>query len=349
MYRPPSGNIQLFQDIMTEFMEQAALYGDFEMFLIGDFNIDLADLENVNASSLVENLQQKIKNPTRHAKNKNSSLIHHIYTNSEHAHESGCITLNISDHDLVYVIWKKDKPTKVQLSFRGRSYRHYDREQFQDNLANLDWQSLYVCNDIDQAWNIMLEKIRYEIELMCPLKNIKINKQKDPWITNEILELINDKNDLLAGAKCSKLVEDWDNAQTARNLVSSMIKEAKRDYLTNEIGNNHDPNKFWNRLHSMFPDKPTSGKINLKNSNTNEMLKENDIPDYANTFFTSVGSNIICDTGFDIRNWSYEGIKLPQTFVLREVEIEKVLYEIKNIKATKPSVIDHNMTLYDLS
>ena len=80
-----------------------------------------------------------------------------------------------------------------------------------------------------------------------------------------------------------------------------MVKEAKRDYFINEIGNDHEPAKFWSRLHSMFPDKPTTGKINLL-----EMLDESEWPDYANTFFsfTSIGTNITQDTGFDVNNWS---------------------------------------------
>ena len=46
--------------------------------------------------------------------------------------ESGNLTLNISDHDLVYIIRKKGKVEYRKLSFTGRSYRTYDRELFQE-------------------------------------------------------------------------------------------------------------------------------------------------------------------------------------------------------------------------
>ena len=52
---------------------------------------------------------------------------------------------------------------------------------------------------------------------MCPLKRYKVAQAKDPWITNEILEMIKDKDRLLRKAKKCKLAADWENAKLARN------------------------------------------------------------------------------------------------------------------------------------
>ena len=49
------------------------------------------------------------------------------------------------------------------------------------------------------AWHIILNNIRQAIDTVCPLKEFKINKLKDEWITNEILEL-KDKDGALARA-----------------------------------------------------------------------------------------------------------------------------------------------------
>ena len=315
-----------------------------ETFVMGDFNIDLSNLQDPNAISVVENLQnhgylQKIVETTRHAKNNRPTLIDHIYTISEHVLEASNVSLNISDHDLVYVIRKKAKTEKVKLSFKGRSYRHYDKDLFQANLINRNWELFYSYDNADLAWNSLLEAITQEIDELCPIRDIKIKKKKDPWITNELLELINDKNDLILEAKKKQTPECWDNARIARNLVASMVKDAKRDYLTSEIENDQDPGKFWKRLHSIFPDKPCSGKINLIDPANGEMMEEQRIPDYSNDFFTSIGLNIIQETGFDIREWSYKGTVLPPTYSLWVVQIEEVISEIKSLKISKPSGI----------
>ena len=65
----------------------------------------------------------------------------------------------------------------------------------------------------------MLDIIEESIESFCPTKEIKIKKLKEEWVTQELLEFINDKDDLLRLAKRTNNNEDWNTARIARNLV----------------------------------------------------------------------------------------------------------------------------------
>ena len=148
---------------------------------MGDFNIDISDMENPNAVQLTENLLhlglfQMITSPTRHSKNNFSTMIDHIYTDSKCIKEAGNVTLNVSDHDLIYIIRKKEKVVQTKATFIGLSYRNYDREIFQDILTNSDWNDFYNVEGVDQAWSYFQGIIQNEIDLMCPLKNIRIKK-----------------------------------------------------------------------------------------------------------------------------------------------------------------------------
>ena len=42
------------------------------------------------------------------------------------------------------------------------------------------------------------------IDNICPLKKYKVAQAKEPWVTNEILEMIKDKDRLLRRAKNNK-------------------------------------------------------------------------------------------------------------------------------------------------
>ena len=134
------------------------------------------------------------------------------------------------------------------------------------------------------------------------------------------------------------------------NKYDIIISMLGSEDLFNRHTNRHispkydDPTKFWKRLHSLFPDKPVHGKINLINPLNDDMMDERSIPDYANSFFTSIGSNIIQETGFEIDDWTYEGVEFPGNFELNEVAIESVLLEIKNLKIVKPSGIENIST-----
>ena len=47
----------------------------------------------------------------------------------------------------------------------------------------------------------MLDIIEDSLESLCPIKVIKIKKLKKKWLLQELLELMNDKDDLLRLAK----------------------------------------------------------------------------------------------------------------------------------------------------
>ena len=115
IYRPPTGNFQSFLESMHGALESVTLQDNLEIFIMGDFYIDLIEPLNQTASILLDVFQglgfsQKNSDPTRHAKNNCSSLIDHIYTNSQCISDYGIVTMNVSDHDLVYIIRKNQSP-----------------------------------------------------------------------------------------------------------------------------------------------------------------------------------------------------------------------------------------------
>ena len=74
----------------------------------------------------------------------------------------------------------------------------------------------------------MLDIVEESIEFFCPTKEIKIKKLKEKWVTQELLEFINDKDDLLRLAKRTNNIDDWNTARIARNLVAGMVRNAKK-------------------------------------------------------------------------------------------------------------------------
>ena len=73
--------------------------------------------------------------------------------------------------------------------------------RFQNQIANSDWGEFVNTPSADDAWEILINIISKTIEKMCPLKVIKINKLKEEWISQELLEQIKLKDELLTIAK----------------------------------------------------------------------------------------------------------------------------------------------------
>ena len=125
---------------------------------------------------------------------------------------------------MIYVTRKHVKKNKASTSFTGRSYLNYNEDLFISGLLEIDWMNFYTLDEPEIAWNLMKENIFSVIDVMCPNKKYNIKQVKDPWITNEILEAIHDKDRLLSRAKHSNDTNDWTIAKRRRNEVKNLIK-----------------------------------------------------------------------------------------------------------------------------
>ena len=66
--------------------------------------------------------------------------------------------------------------------------------------------------------------VEENINIMCPIKYIKITTNSPPWITQEVIEAINYRNCLFRQAKQTRDPNDLRAANAAGNRISKMIR-----------------------------------------------------------------------------------------------------------------------------
>ena len=106
IYRPPDGNIKEFKDYIEAALSSLDLT-KFDVFLMGDFNLDYIDnkLPGVKDLKLLfkqHGFSQFIKSPTRYSAVKNACL-DLICSNSDHIMNAQVCDVNISDHEMVII------------------------------------------------------------------------------------------------------------------------------------------------------------------------------------------------------------------------------------------------------
>ena len=141
------------------------------------------------------------------------SCIDNIYSNSDVIRNSGTLDWNFSDHQAVFVNRKKTFEKLSKKKFKGRSYKNYNKETFQDILRNFSWNEFFIEEDPDVCWSIFINRIINSLEEMCPEKEFKIFEYKESWMNRDIMELIIDKDKALKLAKKSKKEGDWNYAK----------------------------------------------------------------------------------------------------------------------------------------
>ena len=347
VYRPPQGDYKKCLDYIDEAFERANLKDNTDIFLMGDFNIDFSDRQGNKTKELEFmtrslGLEQKIKGFTRSALRNGTlseSKLDLIFTNSEYIMDARSLDYNISDHLAVMVTRKKQPALRQNVDFSGRSYRHYDKIMFKQNLAGLNWANFYESNNPNELWDIMEGHIVRQANMQCPIRKFRVKAQREPWLTNEALEAIKDKDRLLKKAKRSRKVQDWEAARRARNQVGRELENLRAEFLKREqqafAG---DPKKFWANISSIFPGKKgKTSKIWLKDLDNNEEVKSEQTANFINSYFTNIGPNLAKKLD---REWEYFGITAHEKIGDMATNLDEVNKLCKDINTMKSSGID---------
>ena len=158
---------------------------------------------------------------------------------------------------------------------------------------NDSWLAFYSSLDPTELWDYMRDIIEKHLNIMCPIKFIRVRLDSPPWITQEIVEAINDRNRLFKLARTDNSNEKITNARMQRNRVNILINNSKSAYIKETLDNNKDnPKRFWRILNDSLlkgNNKPTHVVFNKDNedfTNTEESC------DYMNCYLTDIGRKL---------------------------------------------------------
>ena len=221
-----------------------------------------------------------------------STILDLIFTNSNCI--SGVLHNNISDHFQVYALRKHQKEIKVPTTFKGRDYSNFDHEILREDIERLDWVDYDLLDEPNQMWNEMMQHIVSISDTLYPNKTCNINQQKDPWINDEIMHLIIEKDALLLLAKIENTNEAWRIARQAKNRTKKCITRARSHFIQNSLENNLNDSKiFWREINKILRNKKSGmSTINLKDQTTKIEISDKELPNYINDFFADIGPNL---------------------------------------------------------
>ena len=353
IYRPPQGDYKKACKLIHEAIREANVKDNVELFLLGDFNINWNDKKSLATKELgittaIWGLKPQIVGNTRIGLQNGTvrtSCIDNIFTNSEEIRRTQILDWNISDHLVVAVKRKRERVRIKKVSFKGRSYKNYVKEDMQEELIRLDWEKYYEVQDPEECWNIIEGRINDHLDRVAPQKVFKVKEVRDPWVTNEILEEIKDKDRVFREARRSGVANDLIMAKLVRNRVGRMVEQAKADFLKEqqeELAD--DPKKFWRLVKSIIPgNKKDRMKIALtKDVDGEEVeIKENETADVINRFFSGIGAKLAREHK---EPWSFFGERSDKKCPNFATDFEQVSTLCKEIRTMKSSGFENIST-----
>ena len=201
-------------------------------------------------------------------------------------------------------------------------------------------------NDAVVAWNNLFVDVANQ---HAPLKRIRSNHASKPWITNEIKELMAERDYALRVAKRSGNEEQWTEYRRLKNFTNRKIKSAEALHYKNLIESAENPKDMWRSLNSVIGPNNQGGSPFQVNDGKRLVSEPKSVATKFNKFFAAIGGKVagrLCPVSKDA--WKkYETVReankqgdIESPWDLQRVEQKTVQRILHSLKVNKAAGLD---------
>ena len=271
-----------------------------EIYLCGDFNIDLLKIDDSKHNLEFYNLLNcygilpLIVQPTRVVERHNPSLIDNIFSNNlGDPTSSGNIYFTLSEHFSQFASVNRGKIDYRKIDMYGRDFSKFSDEKFRDDVSIQPWHN--ICNDPNLLTSDLVWRLDGCAERHAPTKKLnprEIKLKFKPWITPDIQKLIKIRDRLNNRKKRqpdNQRVKEIYNV--ARNRVTNKIAKSKKEHYKSYF-EEHNTNlkKTWEGIRKIVNvKKSTNFSISHLNVKGKIIDDPTSIANNFNNFFVNVG------------------------------------------------------------
>ena len=352
VYRPPSANVEDFNSVLNEILQNNLLRNSFLTILAGDMNINLCREVNLHSDenyiSILKSLfyLPTITKPTRFNPSDvtiRPSNLDHIWINRTLNFKSGIINFDLTDHCPCFISLKISQTEnfsnkKIKIQFRPFCQNSLDK--LISDLLEVNWDSLLLGNDVCADTLLFIQTLD---RLYCsnfPLKTKYVSEKhfSKPWVSSTVKRLIIEKSKIFKEYKLGIVSREYNNRH--RNLINKKIRDEKIAYFTRMFKNcTNDMRRSWKLIDELLCKKPKNTSINSLKVNGTEYVETDEIVEKFNDFFGSIAErldSLLPDSNLSpLESFS---TSFYHSFFLRPLSENECLTLINNLKITKTEI-----------
>ena len=331
LYKPPKIPCGFFREVYDNLIH---IYSKYEhTILAGDFNVNMLNSDSyesrVLSDSLIDpfSLKQMVKSPTR-ITDKTRTLIDLILVSRpENVLYTGvCDAPGISDHCFTYCAYNIKRVKFKPYVVTKRNFRNFDREAFHNAVELEPWENILCVDEVDDKVLILENLINGVLDKFAPYKRFVVsNKSATPWITDTILEKMNERDG--CKDKFNKTGENdyWEAYKFLRNKVTAMMRASQKkvfnDCINSKITDSKDFYNAAKKLH-VIPDKKSKPNFSFSADALNKAFTTNNNKKLDENFVNSRITNLYNKTSPCIHKFSFHSIS--------EEDVIKIIKSIKS-------------------
>ena len=240
-YRPPKYETDTLTEMET--LLRAVESEKKEIILIGDLNCNDLPVEDKNM--MIKNLRdlyrvyqmkQLIKEPTRSTVT-SATIIDHFATNKPNLiRNSGVFATGFSDHDMIFGIRKvSSRINREPKIIKTRQLKHYDAQEFRDDLRKIDWEATLEHGDIDKISCEWESKFLFVLDKHAPFRQRKVRNSHPTYIDKDLRHKMFLQDLHKKRFNASRNPDDWLRFKKLRNEVNSLKHIKKCTFYTQKV------------------------------------------------------------------------------------------------------------------
>ena len=130
--------------------------------------------------------------------------------------------------------------------------KNYTKQLFPDKLSQANFAKYIDFDNINVAYFHFVELVTNIIDEIAPMREVRVRKNTQKWVDQEVLERIRIRDRLLTKFRSSKTHVDYVNFKKARNHVQNLIKKKKKSFVVGKLNENiGKPKDLWKCLKSL--------------------------------------------------------------------------------------------------
>ena len=199
--------------------------------------------------------QQLIEEPTQ-ITCETSTILDHLWVNTSELVAKYQTLPGLSDHRMILAECDLKIAKTKGSTFTCRSYRGFNKERYNRDIANVDWSFLEL-NNIEDIWakwkGVMNEIISDHTQTITYTQG---NKTKiKPWLNQDVREMIRMTQIATIKKDYFPTKTNKENLKKIKKVKDIAVLRAKQTYYHGKIEENTvNPRKLWKIMKELVPD-----------------------------------------------------------------------------------------------
>lgn len=301
IYRPPDIDTNQFNNELNDLLSVISRERKI-CYIMGDYNVNLLNYENHNPTLEHVNILNSqgflplINRPTR-VTAKTATLIDNIYTNNyqnTNIHHQGIFYTDISDHFPIFHINEEIQDNSIDTCYMKRTMNPHNFETFSRLISLLDFSPIYEIEDVNAAYNALLDMLKKAFNQAFPFKKVKkLYYTRKPYITPALQASIKVKNKLHTRFLIHPICYHETSYKQYRNKLNHLIRIREKQYYEEKFEEyKSNMRKSWDLIKQII-NKNKTKTINKTFIVNNELISDdNKVVNSFNKYFVNVGKTL---------------------------------------------------------